>query len=100
MVERVAAAETQPLRLRVLGRAGRRREEGWQVRGMAVEPELRGQGLGTAVLAAILDHVGDEGVWCHARIAARSLYERHGFVVDGEPWDDAVAGTQVVMRRR
>ena len=74
----------------------------WQVRGMAVEPELRGRGFGAAILSAIIDHVEERGggvVWCHARIAARSLYERHGFVPQGEPFDDAVAGTQVFMSR-
>jgi len=74
----------------------------WQVRGMAVEPTFRGRGLGSAVLSAILEHVEQKGgdlVWCHARVAARSLYERHGFVAEGDLADDPVAGTQVYMSR-
>ena len=74
----------------------------WQVRGMAVEPELRSRGLGSAILARIIGHVEERGggvTWCHVRIAARSLYQRHGFVPEGEPFDDAVAGTQVFMSR-
>lgn len=74
----------------------------WQVRGMAVEPALRGRGLGSAVLAAILEHVAERGgdlVWCHARIAARRLYERHGFLAEGELFEDPVAGSQVFMSR-
>lgn len=74
----------------------------WQVRGMAVEPAFRGRGLGSAVLGAILEHVeqrGGELVWCHARIAARTLYERHGFIADGELVEDPIAGIQVYMGR-
>jgi GNAT superfamily N-acetyltransferase len=122
VVELVAATETLELRRRVLGRASddtdprsahavvrldgavvatgtlRREGDGWQLRGMAVEPAMRGNGLGTAVLHALLTHVRGRGaVWCHARIAAASLYERAGFVRDGEPFDDPVAGTQVRM---
>lgn len=69
---------------------------------MAVEPCLRGRGLGSAVLLSLLDHVAVHGgglVWCHARIAAKSLYERHGFVPKGEPFEDAVAGMQLFMSR-
>jgi ribosomal protein S18 acetylase RimI-like enzyme len=54
------------------------------------------------VLGAILEHVeqrGGELVWCHARIAARTLYERHGFVAEGELVEDPVAGIQVYMSR-
>lgn len=56
--------------------------------------------LGSAVLAEILDHFTGRGgglVWCHVRIAARSLYERRGFVVDGHPFDDPAAGVQLIM---
>lgn len=73
----------------------------WQIRGMAVLPEAQGQGLGSQVLAAILDHVGaqDGGLaWCHARIRAEGLYRRAGFTVVGEPFDDPVAGRQVLMQ--
>jgi ribosomal protein S18 acetylase RimI-like enzyme len=72
--------------------------DGWQIRGMAVRGELRGRGIGTAILDAILDHVRARGgavVWCNARIAAVSLYERAGFERVGEAFDDRVAGTQV-----
>jgi ribosomal protein S18 acetylase RimI-like enzyme len=91
---------TGTVRRRVSPRAADGRH--WQVRGMAVEPALRGRGLGSAVLGAILEHVeqrGGELVWCHARIAARTLYERHGFVAEGELVEDPVAGIQVYMSR-
>ena len=69
---------------------------------MAVESALRGKGMGSAILVAILEHVVQRGgdlVWCHARIEARTLYERHGFVADGDLVEDPVAGTQVFMSR-
>ncbi|MGH9099330.1 MAG: GNAT family N-acetyltransferase, partial [Acidimicrobiales bacterium] len=39
----------------------------WRVRGMATRPDLRGAGIGTAVLGALFDHVATCGggiVWC------------------------------------
>ncbi len=76
---------------------------GWQIRGMAVEARHRGKGIGSSVLTALLEHADEHGggpVWCHARIAAVSLYERHGFESVGERFDDPVAGPQVLMVRR
>lgn len=74
----------------------------WQIRGMAVRPAYRGKGLGTAILTALLEHADAHGggvIWCDARIAAKTLYERHGFSVAGEPFYDPVAGVQVPMLR-
>lgn len=75
---------------------------GWQIRGMAVEPDQRGKGLGSAILAALIDHaIAHDGgsIWCHARIRARTLYERYGFRGEGDPLEDPVAGTQLLMTR-
>ncbi len=57
----------------------------WRLRGMAVLPAYRG-GTGTALLARALEIAaqgGGEVVWCHARVPARRLYERAGFVALG-----------------
>lgn len=54
--------------------------------GIAVAPEARGQGIGTAMLAAICDHarkVGKRAVRLdviNTNPGARKLYEREGFV--------------------
>jgi GNAT superfamily N-acetyltransferase len=59
----------------------------WRVRGMAVRPDSRGSGLGTEILGRLLAHVASNGggmVWCTARIAAISLYERAGLVARGD----------------
>ncbi|HVE90814.1 MAG TPA: GNAT family N-acetyltransferase [Actinomycetota bacterium] len=74
--------------------------DGWQVRGMAVEPEMRNKGYGSRILSAVLDHVGGHGgglIWCHARLGALSLYRRAGLEPVGEPFEDEVAGLQVLM---
>ena len=63
---------------------------GWRVRGMATAADARGRGLGAVVLAALIEHAraqGAELVWCAARPRAIPLYERAGFVAEGEQYD-------------
>jgi GNAT superfamily N-acetyltransferase len=58
----------------------------WRVRGMATRQDLRGSGLGSRILASLLDHAKTEGgglVWCTARIGASTFYERAGFIARG-----------------
>ena len=74
----------------------------WRIRGMATAPEVRSQGHGARVLAAIMEHVDRHGggfVWCNARTPAVRFYERAGFVTRGEPWDDPEVGPHVAMWR-
>jgi len=72
-----AFEDGRPIAVGLVGRDG---EPGsWRVRGMATEPEARGRGAGTAVLAALIEYAREQGaerVWCNARIAARTLYEQ------------------------
>jgi GNAT superfamily N-acetyltransferase len=56
--------------------------DGWRLRQMATAPERQGEGIGTAVLNAALDHlvrIGVRLVWCHAREDAIGFYARNGF---------------------
>jgi hypothetical protein len=72
----------------------------WRLRGMATAEGHRGAGLGRGVLAALVDHVAAAGgglLWCSARIKAVPFYERGGFVALGEPYDEPVIGTHVLM---
>jgi GNAT superfamily N-acetyltransferase len=58
----------------------------WRLRGMATDAQRRSAGVGSAVLGAGLQAVraaGGELVWCNARTAALTFYERHGFVPIG-----------------
>jgi predicted GNAT family N-acyltransferase len=76
----------------------------WQLRGMATHPERRSQGLGTRVLAFMLNNCrnisGGEVVWCNARAGAVSFYTRHGFAIVSEEFTIPEVGLHVVMRRR
>lgn len=75
---------------------------GWRIRGMATAEGWRGRGVGSAVLAAALDHVRRSGgglAWCNARTPARTLYERAGFQAIGEEWEDPEIGPHVRMWR-
>lgn len=74
----------------------------WRVRGMAVLPEVRGRGIGTALLAGLLDHAREGGadlVWCNARVRAVTLYERAGFTATGGVFDIPDIGPHLRMER-
>lgn len=75
----------------------------WRLRGMATREDLRGSGVGAAVLSVALSHVSRHGgvaVWCNARVGARSFYERAGFATFGAQWVDPLIGPHVVMWRQ
>ncbi|HEY5389728.1 MAG TPA: GNAT family N-acetyltransferase [Solirubrobacteraceae bacterium] len=72
----------------------------WRIRGMATVAAVRGRGAGSAVLAALLEHAAAHGarrVWCNARTAARSLYERAGLHVVSEEFEVSPIGPHYVM---
>jgi ribosomal protein S18 acetylase RimI-like enzyme len=78
------------------------KQVGWRVRSMAVEPELRGRGIGAAVLDALLERVAEQGggtVWCNARTPALGLYRRAGFHPVGDEFEIADIGPHFVMAR-
>jgi predicted GNAT family N-acyltransferase len=67
----------------------------WQLRGMATAPELRGRGVGAAIVARAvqeIEHRGGRLVWCEARTAAVEFYRRQGFHVDGPEFEHAETG--------
>ena len=67
------------------------REPGvYQLRGMAVEPELQGRGIGRAVLDEAerrLRRLGARQVWANGRDTALGFYERAGWHVEGEGYE-------------
>ena len=76
---------------------------GWRLRGMATDGGLRGRGIGARLLAAVVDHVREQGgglLWCNARIPAIRFYERAGLQTRGEPWEEPEIGPHVVMWRQ
>jgi GNAT superfamily N-acetyltransferase len=63
----------------------------WHLRQMATAPERRGEGIGTAVLEAAVEHVRAQDaplLWCHARETAVGFYAAHGFLSYGEVFID------------
>lgn len=59
----------------------------WRLRGMAVEPDVQGQGVGRVLLEAAVRRFRTDGVqvlWAHGRDSALGFYQRHGWVVLGD----------------
>ncbi len=59
---------------------------------MAVLKAYRRQGIGSALLLALLDYARQKeyaGVYLHAQLGAIPFYEKHGFIVRGEQFMDA-----------
>lgn len=72
----------------------------WRLRGMATAEGRRGEGIGAAVLAALVAHCRAHGggqLWCNARVPAQDFYVRDGFVTVGEPWEEPEIGPHVRM---
>jgi len=63
----------------------------WQLRGMAVVPEVRSTGVGSALLRAVHDEVA-EPMWCNARERAVRFYAQHGWIVLSHLFDIAGVG--------
>lgn len=75
---------------------------GWRLRGMATAPEVRGTGVGAALVERVVSHVHRSGgglLWCSARLGAVGFYQRQGFVPRGPTWEEPVIGTHVHMYR-
>jgi predicted GNAT family N-acyltransferase len=69
---------------------------------MAVLKDCRGQGIGSAILTALLDFARQQHcarVYLHAQVAAVSFYEKHGFTVDSEEFMDAGIAHRSMVRR-
>ncbi len=67
---------------------------------MATASDWRGRGAGSAVLAAVFDHVAASGgglLWCNARLGAVDFYKRAGMATTGEPWEEPVIGPHIAM---
>lgn len=58
----------------------------WQLRGMAVDNELQGQGVGSRLIQAIQALIA-EPMWCNSRTHAVGFYGRHGWRVTSDVFD-------------
>lgn len=69
--------------------------DGFQVRGMAIDPARQGSGVGALILGAGLQRCADQGaavVWARARMSALGFYLRHGFETKGPRYTDLTTG--------
>jgi len=74
---------------------------GWQLRGMSVDENQRGRGIGRAVLQRCIAAAREESapvLWCNARVRAVPLYLRAGFVGVGEVFEIVGIGPHLRMR--
>jgi GNAT superfamily N-acetyltransferase len=74
----------------------------WQLRGMATLPEVRGLGVGKALVAACEQSVrdGDDSfLWCNARIGAVDFYAHLGWLVSSDEFDIPTVGPHRRMLR-
>ncbi|MFU8804280.1 MAG: GNAT family N-acetyltransferase [Bradymonadaceae bacterium] len=75
-----------------------------KLRGMAVDTDYQGHGLGTILLDASIPRLAlifseCRTLWCNARIEAVPFYERAGFKKWGEEFEIKDIGTHIVMWR-
>jgi GNAT superfamily N-acetyltransferase len=66
--------------------------QAWRLRGMAVRPQWRNCGVGTALASyciAYAQRSGAELVWSTARLSALTFYKRLGFLEVGDPFSRA-----------
>ena len=68
---------------------------GYQLRGMAIDPARRGEGVGAMLLDGGVDRCRSQAaelVWARARMSALGFYERHGFETRGPEYTDVTTG--------
>jgi GNAT superfamily N-acetyltransferase len=74
----------------------------WRIRGVVTVEDARGRGIGSAVIQAVLQHIGRRGgdlAWLNGRTSARDFYEHLGFIQRGGEWDDPESGPHMTMVR-
>jgi uncharacterized OsmC-like protein/GNAT superfamily N-acetyltransferase len=71
-----------------------------RLRAMATAEAMRGRGLGSVILSAVLHHARRESsdlLWCAARASAVAFYRRAGFRPTSDPFDVPHIGPHVRM---
>lgn len=77
-------------------------ENAWQLRGMAVLEKYQRQGLGSRLVEECIAHLLRQHgrlIWCNARVHACGFYQRHGFIIEGEPFEIPGIGPHYRMKK-
>lgn len=87
---------------RLVGIAALMEESGLRLRGMAVEEDARGRGIGAALVRQVHAIAAErrQPLWCNARAAVVGFYEKMGWAVEGERFDLPEIGPHFRMRWR
>jgi GNAT superfamily N-acetyltransferase len=79
-------------------------QPGWQLRGMAVDADLRRAGVGARLLQMAIDHIRSHGaptiLWCNAREVAIAFYQRQGLSIISPRFEIPTAGPHYKMLLR
>ncbi|MES2461758.1 MAG: GNAT family N-acetyltransferase [Armatimonadota bacterium] len=78
------------------------KDNGLQLRAMAVDPIWQGTGVGAAILKAAADiaRETEQSLWCEARAHAVRFYERSGWAVESDVFEVPRVGPHYRMRLR
>lgn len=76
-----------------------------QLRGMAVDSQMQGRGVGKCILDFALEELknrfsNSKWVWCNARQSAAHFYDHCGFEILSDSFDIPEIGPHFVMGRR
>jgi predicted GNAT family N-acyltransferase len=77
-------------------------EDGAKIGRVAVLASARGRGVGTALMEkahALVRARGGDAVWCNAQVSAVEFYQRLGYAIASEPFEEAGI-EHVRMQRR
>lgn len=75
----------------------------FRLRGMAVDPELQGKGIGADIMNFALEHLASLGcdvLWCNARSSAVGFYMKLGMEIYSDEFDIPGIGPHYKMKRR
>lgn len=75
-------------------------ENAWRSRGMAVDPDFQGKGVGRMVLQTCIDFIKQFDariLWCNGRATAWGFYRQIGFEKSGESFHVPESGEHFVM---
>jgi GNAT superfamily N-acetyltransferase len=79
-------------------------ETAWQLRGMATAPDLRGRGVGRALMEWAEQDLRQAApvrlLWCNARVPALSFYLAQGWEIRSEIFDIPTAGPHHKLTKR